>query len=148
MIAWIKSWFRPAILAYGIEECPVCNHNLKKQMNAFQRRRFKMALKYNGVYTMTCGRCEGQSEWCGTVGGEEPKPFVYLRITWPHDRVSHADLIELAQDAQASYNIKLIRMGGLGMRPDRINFSQYNRKELLNYIKRVESRTKNIKIIK
>jgi hypothetical protein len=148
MIQWLKSWIAPPIMQCGIVECPVCRRDLKKHMNIFHRRRFKMALKYNGVYTMTCGRCNGQSEWCGTVGDEEPKPFVYLRITWPRGRVSQADLIELAQDAQARYNIKLIRMGGPGMRPDRINFSQYSRKELLTYIKRIESRTKNIKIIK
>lgn len=148
MIAWIKSWFSPPILAYGITECPVCNRNLKKQMTVFQRRRFEMVPRYNDIFTMICGRCKGQSEWCGTVGESEPKPFVYLRIVRPYNRMIFSDLIEVAQDAQARYNIKLIQRGHHSMRPDRCNFSQYTRKELLNYIKRVESRTKNIKIIK
>jgi hypothetical protein len=146
MIAWIKSWFSPAILTYGIKECPVCGRNLKKQMSIFQRRRCQMVPNYNDIFTLHCGRCEGQSEWCGTVG--DGKPFVYLRTTYPHNRMIHRDLIQLAQDTQARYNIKLIQRGHHSMRPDRCNFSQYTRKELLNYIKRVESRTKNIKIIK
>lgn len=144
MISWIKSWFAPPILQYGIEQCPVCNRNIQRSLSIFQKRRCEMVPNYDGVFTFHCGRCEGRSEWCGTPG--DKKPLVFLRVTWPRKRMEYIDLLNLAQDTQARYNIRLIHINRTNLQPDRTILYQCSKKELLKYIKRIEYKIKNIKI--
>ena len=142
MIALIKSWFVAPITAYGIEECPVCNHGLKG-MGFFQKRRWEVIQKNVDVSIFKCGRCKGKSEWCGTVGSG--KPFVYMRIVWPINRMVYRDVLEMAEDSQARYNIALIKRGQYLPKPCIATLSLLNKKDLLKYVKRTEQKLKNIK---
>uniref|UniRef100_A0AB39CEP2 Uncharacterized protein n=1 Tax=Pseudomonas phage HRDY3 TaxID=3236930 RepID=A0AB39CEP2_9VIRU len=143
MLTTIKNWINPPIRRFNIEHCPCCWRSIRKEMTRGQQRRCVITLGTRPkTQIFNCGRCNGQAEYHGE---HNETKLVFKRVLRPLISVIHRDVIQMAEDAQSKYNIALLTTIQRGHRPDTTDFSKLNRKEILKAIKRLESRTKNIK---